>query len=240
LRAAHIHNRGSFYAALFNLTIGIERLFKVVVVIDYMLDNNMTVLSRKQLKNRGHNIVTLYGECHGIAQKRSCPLPSLAQLDNIDCELLSLLSDFATTNRYYNLDSLGARSTSSDPLARLDQLLERIICQDVSLRKKRRILHDARLSSSLIDPVTLTVITNLDKSPLSTFQALSLPALHEQAVRYCILRLIKLLAPIKKLIEILSHGVYRLGPVPALPQMHEFLDWLWDNRKYVLGKKKWR
>jgi hypothetical protein len=128
---------------------------------------------------------------------------------------------------------------SSDPLTRLDRLLEGILCQDVSQRQKNRILSEAGLCTALFGGNTLTLMVGLRQNPLNTQQAISLPGLHEQSVRYAVLRLVKLLAPIKELIEELSHAVYGAGPVPAIPQMHEFLDWLWDNREYVLRKRKW-
>ena len=43
LRAAHVHNKGAFYTALFNLSVGFERLLKAIVIIDHMLDNGLAV-----------------------------------------------------------------------------------------------------------------------------------------------------------------------------------------------------
>ena len=239
LRSAHIHNKGAFYTALFNLSVGFERLLKAIIIIDHMLNNELAVPSKKQLQARGHNITDLYDECQSIGSLRGSPLPIRAQLGAIDRELLQLLSDFARVTRYHNLDALSASHTSTDPLARLNQLLIAILAKDAPQRQKDKILNQAGVVANQIDDITFTLMHALDQRPLTTSEALSLPGLHEQSVRFSVLRLIKLLTPLRDLLEEVSQGAYGHGPVPPFPQMHEFLEWLWDDRAYVLRKKKW-
>ena len=94
--------------------------------------------------------------------------------------------------------------------------------------------------ANAIDDVTITLMRGLDQSPLTTTEALALPGLHDQAVRFAVLRIVGLLSPIRNLLGTVSSEAYRLGThVPPVPKMQEFLEWLWDDRKYVLRKKKW-
>ena len=90
LRNAHVHNKGSFYTALFNLSVGLERLLKAIVIIDHMLNNGLSVPTKKQLQAYGHNIIELYDACETIGTARQSPIPSRAQLDAIDREIMSL------------------------------------------------------------------------------------------------------------------------------------------------------
>ena len=237
LRSAHVHNKGAFYASLFNLSVGFERLLKAIVIIDHMLDNQLKTPTKTQLKARGHNIADLYDECERIGVIRSSIIPARTSLEAIESELLQLLSDFARTTRYHNLDALSTSNTSFDPLTKLNQILFTIVATDVP--RKQKILKQANIVANQIDDATFTLMHGLDQSPLTTSDALSLPVLHEKAVRFAVLRFIKLLSPIKDLLRAISHEAYDLGPVPAFPQMHEFLEWLWDDREYVLRKKKW-
>lgn len=239
LRAAHVHNKGAFYTALFNLSVGFERLLKAIVIIDHMLDNGLAVPTKSQLQARGHNIVDLYDECERIGVKRQLHIPSRTQLDAIDQELLLLLSDFARVTRYHNLNALSASQNGADPLARWGQLIITILSHDVPERQKYKILTQANIVATAIDDVTVTLMHGLDQTLLTTSEALSLPGLHEQAVRFAVLRFVKILSPVRGLLAGVSHGAYGLGPVPAFPQMHEFLQWLCDDRHYVLRKKKW-
>jgi hypothetical protein len=239
LRAAHVHNKGAFYTALFNLSVGFERLLKSILIIDHMLDNGLAVPTKKQLQARGHNIADLYDECDRIGIKRQSHIPNRAQLDAIDQELLLLLSDFARVTRYHNLDALSTSQSGADPLAKWGQLIIAILGHDVPQMQKDKIFNQANVVATAIDDVSITLMHGLDQSPLTTAEALSLPGLHEQAVRFAVLRLVKILSPIRDLLAHVSHEAYGLGPVPAFPQMHEFLHWLWDDRQYVLRKKRW-
>ncbi len=239
LRAAHVHNKGAFYTALFNLSVGFERLLKAIVIIDHMLENELAVPTKKQLQARGHNIADLYDECERIGVRRQSPILSRSQLDAIDQDLLLLISDFARVTRYHNLDALSASQNSADPLARWGQLIMDILGHDAPRGKKDRILSQANVLATAVDGVTVTLMHGLDQSPLTTAEALSLPGLHDQAVRFAVLRLVKILSPVRDLLAGVSREGYGRGSVPAFPQMQEFLGWLWDDRQYVLRKKKW-
>ena len=239
LRAAHVHNKGAFYTALLNLSVGFERLLKAIVIIDHMLDNGLAVPTKKQLQARGHNIADLYDECKSIGGKHQSPIPHRAQLDAIDQELLQLLSDFARVTRYHNLDALSSSQSGTDPLAQWGKIIIDILGHDVPPKQKDKILDQADIVATAIGDMTMTLMHGLDQSPLTTTQALSLPGLHDQAARFAVLRLVKILSPIRDLLAAVSRKAYGLGPVPAFPQMHEFLEWLWDDRQYVLRKKKW-
>lgn len=239
MRSSHVHNKGTFYTSLFNLSIGFERLLKAIVIIDYMLNHQMTVPTKKQLQAKGHNIGELYDECERIGRSRNSITPSRPLLDAIDNEFLKLLSDFARTARYHNLDALSSSHTSHDPLARLNKLFVAILAQDVSKTQKDKILKPVGGIINQIDDITFTLMHGLDQRPLSTADALSLPGLQEQSARFAVLRIINLLVPLGELLAEVSRGAYLLGPVPAFPQMQEFLEWLHDDRQHILRKKRW-
>lgn len=239
LRAAHVHNKGAFYTALFNLAVGFERLLKAIVIIDHMLDNGLSVPTKKQLQARGHNIADLYDECERIGGKHQSHIPGQSALDAIDQELLQLLSDFARITRYHNLDALSSAQSGTDPLAKWGQIIVEILSNDVPQKQRDKILNQANVIATAIDDMTMTLMHGLDQSPLNTAEALSLPGLHDQAVRFAVLRLVKILSPVRDLVSALSQKSYGLGPTPPFPQMHEFLQWLYDDRQYVLRKKKW-
>lgn len=240
LRKANVHNKGAFYAALFNLSVGIERLLKATIIIDHMLKNNLSVPTRTQLKAYGHNILELYSSCVAISKTESRQIPSPDALNANAREILLLLNDFAQLTRYHNLDALNSTSSGKDPLVHWNEILLVILSSDVSSKIKAKIAATALAVAGAISGNTITLIQGLDKQALSTRQALVLPGLHEQAVKHAILYIIKLMSPMRDLISDLSHKAYTTGvPAPPFPQMQEFLQWLWDDRNYVLRKKKW-
>jgi len=123
LRSANVHNKGVFYAALFNLSIGIERLLKATIIIDHMLKNNLSVPTRKQLKNYGHDILELYSSCVVISQEEFSKIPPLDTIEEQSHEILCLLNDFAQTTRYHNLDALSSAGSGKDPLLHWNEIL---------------------------------------------------------------------------------------------------------------------
>lgn len=112
--------------------------------------------------------------------------------------------------------------------------------KDVPKAQKEKILSQSSLVASAIDDVTITIMHGLDKSPLSTEEALALPGLHDQAAKYAVLHVVRILVPLRELTSELSHCAYALAtPEPVFPQMQEFFQWLCDDRQYVLRKKRW-
>lgn len=240
VRLANVHDKGAVYGALFNLSIGIERLLKAVVIIDHMLENGLAVPSRRQLKDYGHDIGELYDTCARIATRRGVPIPERTVLDSLDQELLSLLVDFAKTTRYHNLDALSSPQSGRDPLAHWGEILIRVLSQDVPEHQVRKIIGQRTALAKAVDDVMLTVAHGLDQRPLSTEEAFVLPGLHEKAAAHVTWRIVRILSPVRALVDNLSSQSYRLNvSVPPFPQMQEFLQWMFDDRASVLKKKKW-
>lgn len=240
LRNAHVHNKGEFYAAFFNLSIGIERLMKAIVIMHHMLNHNLSVPTKNQLKGYGHDLIGLYETCVEVAITENSNVPSIAQLDNITRELLTLLSEFAKTTRYHNLDALSASASGKDPLLHIGEILNMILQEDVPPSTVHRLTTSRSHMAAVASSFSRILAQGLDGSDLSLQEGFVQPALHESAVRFAVLRVVELLAPLKELISDISHKSYTLGvQKPPFPQMQEFLEWLWEDRKYVLGKKRW-
>lgn len=237
LRAANVHEKGRFYTGLFNLSIGLERLLKSIIIIEHMANNNLACPSKKQMKSYGHNIEDLYNSCHTISQAHDPILP-LNKLTDLQQEMLSSLSDFAMGTRYFNLDSLSSGKNGVDPIEHWGDILMRIWQSDVTKRTQEKILSEAGMVTELVQDKTLTIMSGMNKEPLTTFDALALPGVHNQSARYACLHIINVIYPLRGLVSDVSRQAYSFGK-PVFPQMHDFLEWLWDDRKHVLGKKRW-
>ncbi len=203
-----------------------------------MLNNGLLAPTKNQLKNYGHNIIELYDECVKISISNKGELPNRRSLNNTNQKLLELLSDFAQTTRYHNLDALSTQQAGKDPLEHWGEIMLLILEQDVTKQQRGKILKTARMVVSNIDDMTMTIMQGLNKQPLTTEEALALPGLHDQAVRYAVLHLMNILSPIRDLISEISRLAYGFDVAP-FPQMQEFLEWIYDDRQYVLRKRKW-
>jgi len=152
-------------------------------------------------------------------------VPTTVQLKNYGHKIIPLYDECVKLAINNNLQLPGRVS-----LTNIDQQLLKLLTD----------FGQAKKNSNEIDDISITIIVGMDKQVLSTEEALALLGLHNQAVKYAVLHLIEMLSPIRDLISELSHKVYGLGVTELpFPQMQEFLEWMWDDRQYVLRKKKW-
>ncbi|MFT3800974.1 MAG: hypothetical protein QM766_07095 [Burkholderiaceae bacterium] len=212
---------------------------KAAIIIDCMVKNGLMAPTRKQLKFYGHDLLQLYESCVQISLAESRKIPRFDEMEIISRSIFNLLNDFAKVTRYHNLDALSLSNPEKDPLLQWNRILLEILETDVSEKAKAKIMRIGMAVSDVISDRTVTIMQGLDKQALSTAQALILPGLHDPAARHAVLYLVKALCPVRDLLSDLSHKAYGLGTsVPPFPQMHEFLEWLWDDRSYVLRKKR--
>lgn len=162
LRAANVHNKGAFYSSLLNISVGMERLMKAIIIMQHMLNNDLLAPTKNQLKNYGHNIIELYDECVKISISNKVKLPNRRSLNNTNQKLLELLSDFAQTTRYHNLDALSTQQAGKDPLEHWGKIMLLILEQDVTKQQRGKILKTA----SNIDDMTMTIMQGLNKCPV--------------------------------------------------------------------------
>lgn len=79
LRAAGTHDKGKFYSSFFNLSIGVERLCKTIVIINRMLKNKMQPPSESKMRRLGHQITGLHTAVANIADEWDVPFMALDQ-----------------------------------------------------------------------------------------------------------------------------------------------------------------
>src|SRR5262245_565743 len=109
---------GHYYSAFFQISIGIERLLKLTAITDYMLENNFSPPTDKELKSQyGHKIKTLYSHCIDICNKRSEGTHTLPEENSNEAAVLDFLDNYANQARYYNLSQLSNKTLATSPLA---------------------------------------------------------------------------------------------------------------------------
>jgi hypothetical protein len=111
--------KGQYNQAFFALSIGLERLAKLIIVADHCVATDGAWLTDQELKKKGgtsgHDISALLGACEEISQRHVASKawgkrPSSA----IHSAIVSRLSEFASLTRYDNLASLsGGRAANS-------------------------------------------------------------------------------------------------------------------------------
>lgn len=109
----------NYYTAFFNLSIGIERFLKIMIV-QFEYFNNDEIISddcRKKIFAHGHNLIALYNE---MAMRINI---SKVDGNHKTYKLLLLLTDFAKGDRYYYLNILTSnKKPKEDFLSRWNTL----------------------------------------------------------------------------------------------------------------------
>lgn len=107
IRQANYSELGTYCQAFINLSVGLERLAKIVILLDYLIYNNGNYPNFKTLKNYGHNLNELYSKSQEISNRNNIKFQYYSQLtDEIHTNILDILSNFAKGDRYANLDFL--------------------------------------------------------------------------------------------------------------------------------------
>ena len=120
-RASYGDQMGEYYTAFFGLTVGLERLAKLILVVDHAISNGGTMPEEKVIKRYGHKLVSLLDAVAKIEVKHSLKLEYNRPTDPISAKIVDLLDAFAdaTRGRYANFAALGDPNLSrEEPIAR--------------------------------------------------------------------------------------------------------------------------
>ncbi|MBN6152780.1 hypothetical protein JR065_20835 [Xanthomonas sp. AmX2] len=243
LRNATFPDKGAFYPGFFNTSIGFERVMKLIVVVDHMLQNGYAPPSKAQLKAYGHDLVTLYSSCVAAAQRIGLSAVRNPVIGSTEEKILAFLSEFARWSRYYNLDSLQtAPSTYTDPLATWDAILESVLATDVPSEKARQKLQEAQLTHDLLANNVRAIQHGMSGKLLSLPEVFSTPVKHQLAVPYAMARVFRLLTPLLQALDELGCLAFYGPPRPPSPQAPLFSEFFVHFRgtdAEIRRKKRW-
>ena len=141
IRKYDFSSKGIFYSGIFSISIGLERILKIILILDYQI-NNCNFPENDFLKKKGHKIFRLINDCKLIND--SLPVESELNKSNHIFEdeliktIVQYLTDFSMSSRYYNLDVItGNTRRTNEPLADWDNKICKIIINRHPLSKKK-------------------------------------------------------------------------------------------------------
>ncbi|MDE8345840.1 MAG: hypothetical protein POH28_06655 [Acidocella sp.] len=108
-RASYGSGLGEYYTAFFGLSIGIERLAKLILVADHAIDNAGELPSQKVVRNFGHDLKKLCDKADQIALKHKLTLDHPRPTEPICWKAVECLTSFADASRgrYANFEAIG-------------------------------------------------------------------------------------------------------------------------------------
>lgn len=176
-------SKSELFHAFTSLSLGLERLGKMIIIIDYLIENG-TLPQAGYLKCIGHNLEKISKRVILLKRKYDFNLNYLQDLDSsIHQEIIHELSDFGTGDRYSNLNTLLGQPTQ-DPIQRWYKNVEsQIYKTKISRRKRLQIEEKSRLLAEMMDPNSMTAFVSIDNQIDNSLEKLLIMQLASESIR---------------------------------------------------------
>jgi hypothetical protein len=148
IRDADYASKGRYFQAFTGLSTGLERIGKLVLMLDHYIDHDGTFPASRDLKDRiGHDLLVLYRESQSVASKRAVAFHFCSDLSGkIHQAILEVLNDFAKGDRYANLNILVGKPSGRDPIRAWFLTVDKPLYQSmVSAKQKAMVVRNAAL-----------------------------------------------------------------------------------------------
>lgn len=228
LTKAGLHAQGEYYQAFFQLTIGLERLMKLIIIQYFRGKNNMFPNNRI-MRGYGHNLLQLYNTILEFDTNINTE-PD----ESICLRILSFLSEFAMSTRYYNLDFLTGKQQTKNPLFEWTEIQNEIFEKHFhESQTKRKVSKEI---VSFLNDNSYVLVFNVENELVKDAKELFEKTEKIQRIQgysvYYVYRIIN------RLVEVLENTEYQYKLYPYLREFfvlfHGGL-----SKKEILKKKKW-
>jgi len=236
IRKYDFSKTGFFYSSLLQLSTGLERILKLIIIYAHRLKFGKFP-SNKELRGYGHNLTELFEKSLRIANEFGCDeIAEFYFKDEIYGKIISLLSDFAMQARYYNLDLLTGRNqkNSDEPLARWEKEINTEILKRHFRPRKSTLIKWGFVIDALED-YSFIFHTAEDGSEIDSFsdmakQAMLVPTKQKYSMYYLYI-LIRYLSQLLQFLE--EKGEF----YPFLREF--FMIFMVEKREEIIRKKSW-
>jgi hypothetical protein len=108
-RANYADKKGEYYTAFFGLSVGLERLAKLILVADHAISNGGQMPDERTVRKFRHKLVDLLNAADAVAQKHKMKLAYPRPTSAISAQIIERLDAFADASRgrYANFVALG-------------------------------------------------------------------------------------------------------------------------------------
>lgn len=164
-RANYADKMGEYYTAFFGLSVGLERLSKLILVAHYCIENEGKMPNEQVVRKFGHKLIDLTREVENISEKMQLSLEYSRPTQEIPQKILECLDSFADARRgrYANFASLeNPNLTNNEPINKWWGEVAECILKKHYYGKvtQRRVESSAELTDAIMSPFTMVMHTN--------------------------------------------------------------------------------
>lgn len=238
LRKADTTHKGYYTQAFFSISTGLERLIKLVVILDYAVGNNGQYPGNKHLRKLGHKILPSFKKLKIVADKYGFEerYKNISN-DPISLAALQVITEFAEGARYSNLDELADNKRFEDPIKSWQSHVGQLILKKYPSRKKRTQLDDMIDQAMMENSIIMIqgehgkVIDNF--AELRAFQQDA-----ERMNKYGMRHLVEIIQMLTKLLATIGHVAQQRKRL-CVPYFNEFFVPFNAPKQYWHNKKSW-
>lgn len=240
IRKANYAKKGIYYQSFINLTVGIERIAKLCILLDYYIENNGTFPDKKFPRKIGHDINKLYDKSNEIKQKYNFKFNYLNELNSIHIDILKILSDFATKDRYENINILVNDKQNNNPIELWYNNVDKILFdKHVSKKKKSNILKNAEIAHTLLSPFSIVRHSSEDNKEVNNVKEASMrTGIYEAVSPYRQLYVIQIIRYWTELLWKLQYRAMDLGK-DEIPYFSDMFGCFYNSDSYLKTRKNY-
>lgn len=236
--------KGKTCAGFYNLSIGIERLCKLIIITDHMANNNLKPPSKSEIKSYSHDITKLLS--HIINNCTSVISDKISKNYNNKTtnKLVVLLSEFGSTTRYQNINEFSSNDKTTDPLIKWQAILEDIYKEEIPARIKKDIEDESSFYSSFLNENAVLIHFDLNRKLVPPHKFFSHAQVQEKTIARATRYLVHFLLSLREALVAVGYKAMAIDSKPqkmVIPYFSEFFTGLLiSSEGQLLAKKRWQ
>lgn len=234
---------GYYTQAFFALSIGLERIGKLIFLSDYIINSGGTFPTNQDLRNIGHDQSSLLFKCEKVSISLNPDRDYIVRPnDPIHSGIQEVLSLFATKLRYYNLNRLtAATQTQQDPVALWWEKVATPICdRHYPQQQRRKAESRAALVEHILGDKTVVIHSTETGEGINNLHTLFThdrkTSVIQKYGQFYTLQIVRWLSSI--MFELSHIGAYEKR-METLIGLDEPFSVFLNNDKYLRGRKAW-
>jgi hypothetical protein len=239
--------KGLYYSAFFELSIGLERMMKLIIILDHMAQNELAPPNSQTIEQYQHKLNALFKATYDICSARGLTSLQPFDGDSLPRVLLTFLDSFAHPGgRYANLNKLtGHRHQAlADPLVEWGRIATQIFAKQATASQRKTAKRSGYIARAAFGDAAASMISDLDQT-YSDVEGLFARASELETVgRHAIFALVCLIDALRNVLDEVTSNAMQVNrnfsqDVVGVPDMNEFFQFAWADKNYVMRKRRW-
>lgn len=236
---------GNFYSAFFQLTIGIERLLKLVIITNHMLENNYKPPTDDELRKKyGHNIESTYLHALSVRNKWGSEKVIAPEPDSIEEKILDFLERFANKSRYYNLRELNNTTEDRGPLGDWYSICTEIAESEIGYARLNKSAEKLMYQLDRAGLVGYSPTFGFDGHPMTIFDYYWRMHIVQKAAPRLVWKIVQFIKPLYNALNYIAHEAMEYEnrkqlKLPVIPHLYEFFVFSLATKSDTMRRKSW-